>query len=132
MKLVEVPMTSSASAVVAGRVDGAALAEPFLGAALATKSVRSIENPGAAIASTYIISAWFMSKDYVAKTPMSSSALSASCGKRRRIRTPTMPKRRRSSHDLRNRERDAGQAGHAGRKVRPCAHSAADRQCGAL
>lgn len=69
VKLVEVPMPLSAAAVVSGRVDAAALVEPFLGVALAAGNVRSIGDPGDAIGQVYLQSSWFMSKDFSEKNP---------------------------------------------------------------
>lgn len=69
VKLIEVPMPLSAAAVVSGRIDGAALVQPFLDAAVAGKQVRSIGNPGAALGQRYLQSAWFMTKDYTEKNP---------------------------------------------------------------
>lgn len=69
LKLVELRFSEGASAVSSGRIDAAIQVQPFLQAALATGKVRVLCDPGSALGNHYMQSAWFMSKDYVAKNP---------------------------------------------------------------
>src|SRR5665213_3982643 len=62
-------MTSSTASVVAGRIDAATLVQPFLSVALAGKAVRSVGDPGGAIGTLYLQSAWFTSKAFAEKNP---------------------------------------------------------------
>ena len=69
LKLVELRFSEGAPAVASGRIDAAIQVQPYLAAALATGKVRVLCDPGSALGTHYTQSAWFMSKDYVAKNP---------------------------------------------------------------
>jgi NitT/TauT family transport system substrate-binding protein len=52
-----------------GSIAAAVISEPALSIALATGNVRSLADPYAAIAPQFLISGWFATRDFVAKSP---------------------------------------------------------------
>jgi NitT/TauT family transport system substrate-binding protein len=69
VKLVEFPPAAQATALEAGRVQGATLAEPFLSEALATNTVRVFGNIFDAIAPSFLVAAYFGNSDWVKANP---------------------------------------------------------------
>jgi NitT/TauT family transport system substrate-binding protein len=69
VKLVEIPPTAEAAALAAGRVQAAALAEPFLSEALADGSVRVFGKIFDAIAPRFLQAAYFGTADYINANP---------------------------------------------------------------
>src|SRR6202453_1025211 len=69
VKLVEFPPAAQATALEAGRVQGATLAEPFLSEAVATGTVRIFGNIFEAIAPSFLVAAYFGNADYVKANP---------------------------------------------------------------
>lgn len=69
VKFLELPVTASAAAVAAHRVDATVLLEPSLSAALADGSVRSIGSAFGAIASTFPVSLWLANRSWATSHP---------------------------------------------------------------
>ena len=69
VKLVEIPPTSEAAALAAGRVQAASLAEPFLSEALAGGNVRIFGKIFDAIAPRFLQAAYFGTADYINANP---------------------------------------------------------------
>lgn len=64
VKFVELSFSEMAAAVTAGRIDAAALDEPFLGQALASGRLTPIALPYEAIGKQFLQGAWFTATDY--------------------------------------------------------------------
>jgi NitT/TauT family transport system substrate-binding protein len=69
VKLIEIPPTSQTATLVAGRVQAASLAEPFLSEALATGSVRIFAKIFDAIAPRFLQAAYFGRADWISANP---------------------------------------------------------------
>jgi NitT/TauT family transport system substrate-binding protein len=69
VKLVEFPPAAQATALEAGRVQGATLAEPFLSEALGTGTVRVFGNIFDAIAPSFLVAAYFGNSDWMKANP---------------------------------------------------------------
>ncbi len=69
VKLVEFPPAAQATALEAGRVQGATLAEPFLSQALDTGTVRIFGNIFEAIAPSFLVAAYFGNADWMKANP---------------------------------------------------------------
>jgi NitT/TauT family transport system substrate-binding protein len=64
VKLLELPMTSVTLALTTGRVDAAALIQPFLSQSLQDGTVKVIGDPAAALGPHHVDSLWFTSNAY--------------------------------------------------------------------
>ena len=64
LKLVEIPISAIFEAVVSGRVDVGNTVDPFLRSALDSKRVRFLADTDAAIAPSFVETAWFATADY--------------------------------------------------------------------
>jgi len=69
IKLIELPMSTAAEGIAAGRVDASVIVEPFLDQALQAGTIRSLGDPVAAIGKHHTDSVWFMTTDYVKANP---------------------------------------------------------------
>ena len=69
VKLVEFLPAAQATALEAGRVQGATLAEPFLSEALGTGTVRIFGNIFDAIAPSFLVAAYFGTTDWIKANP---------------------------------------------------------------
>jgi NitT/TauT family transport system substrate-binding protein len=69
VKLIEIPPTSQTATLVAGRVQAAALAEPFLSEALASGSVRIFGKIFDSIAPRFLQAAYFGKADWINANP---------------------------------------------------------------
>ncbi len=69
VKLVEFPPAAQATALEAGRVQGATLAEPFLSQAIDTGTVRIFGNIFEAIAPSFLVAAYFGNADWMKANP---------------------------------------------------------------
>lgn len=67
VRFIELPFSTMATALAAGRVDAAMIAEPSL--TLARPSVRVIGDPYSAVAKQWMSTAWYTTQDRLAKTP---------------------------------------------------------------
>lgn len=68
VKFLELPDSASTAALGAGRIEAASIAEPFLDEAL-RGDTRVLAASYDAIAKEFMISAWFATRDYVARNP---------------------------------------------------------------
>jgi NitT/TauT family transport system substrate-binding protein len=69
VKMIELPTSTAAEGVAAGRVDAAVIVEPFLDQAMQAGGIRNLGDPVAAIGRHHTDSVWFMTLDYVKKNP---------------------------------------------------------------
>ena len=69
VKLIEIPPTSQTATLVAGRVQAASLAEPFLSEALASGTVRIFAKIFDAIAPRFLQAAYFGKADWISANP---------------------------------------------------------------
>lgn len=69
IKFVELPMSSAAEALGAGRIDAAVIVEPYLDGDLEAGTIRNLGDPVGAIGRHHTDSVWFMTADYVKKNP---------------------------------------------------------------
>jgi NitT/TauT family transport system substrate-binding protein len=67
LKFVEIPNSAQVAAIAQHRIDAAILQEPDLSEALATGQVRVLGLPYSAVSSSFMFSAWFAKKDWVAQ-----------------------------------------------------------------
>jgi NitT/TauT family transport system substrate-binding protein len=67
--IVEIPFSATAEAIVVGRIDAAMMAEPELGAALASKKVKIIATPFDSIGKQWILGTWFTTRDFAKAHP---------------------------------------------------------------
>jgi NitT/TauT family transport system substrate-binding protein len=74
VKLAEVPMSTVAGAIAAGRLEVGTLTEPFLQDALDAKTVRLLANSANAIAPRFMLTAWFAKDDFVQRQPALAAA----------------------------------------------------------
>lgn len=68
VRFIEIHFPEVSAAIERGAVDAAMLTEPFLSAANG-KTVRILAKPYTSIAPAFMVSAWFSTRDYVAKNP---------------------------------------------------------------
>jgi NitT/TauT family transport system substrate-binding protein len=66
---VEMVFSEMGASIERGTIAGACISEPALSIALKTQSVRSLADPYSAIAPQFLISGWFATRDFVAKSP---------------------------------------------------------------
>ncbi len=69
LKLIEIPMSTAATAIATGRIDAAILIQPFIKPALDGGAVRVIGDPASALGPHHTDSAWFTSVAYARKNP---------------------------------------------------------------
>jgi NitT/TauT family transport system substrate-binding protein len=74
VKLVEVPMSTVAGALQAGRLDVGTLTEPFLTDAVSSGKLRLLAHAATAIAPHFTMTAWFATNDFVQKQPTLGAA----------------------------------------------------------
>jgi NitT/TauT family transport system substrate-binding protein len=74
VKLAEVPMSTVAGAIAAGRLEVGTLTEPFLKDALDAKTVRLLAYSANAIAPRFMLTAWFAKDDFVQREPALAAA----------------------------------------------------------
>jgi NitT/TauT family transport system substrate-binding protein len=67
--VLEIPFSATAEAVATGRVDAAMMAEPDLGAALATKRVKILSAPFESIGKEFVLGTWFTTSAYAKAHP---------------------------------------------------------------
>jgi NitT/TauT family transport system substrate-binding protein len=67
VKFIELPPTSVAAALAAGRIDAATFTNPLLAAALATKQARILSWPFDSIGRRYLMAGYFCTAEYAAK-----------------------------------------------------------------
>ncbi len=67
--IIEAPFSEMGPAVERGTYAAAAISEPSLSQAQRAGGIRCIGDPYSAIAPTYMLGAWFTTKDYAAKNP---------------------------------------------------------------
>jgi NitT/TauT family transport system substrate-binding protein len=77
VKFVELPQSAMGDAVAAGRIDGAVVSQPSLGAALATGKVRSLVRPYDALGKRVMVSGVFTTQDWADKHPEAAVKLRA-------------------------------------------------------
>lgn len=77
MRFVEVSASAMLPALVEGRIDGAPIFEPNLEQALTSGKVRVLGHPYDAISKRFEDSAWFTTRDWVAKNPQAAARFSA-------------------------------------------------------
>ena len=76
MKWVELPLPAIPDAIEAGRIDGGVEGEPFIQFAV-SKGERAIFMDKGAIASRFMLSGWFATKDWIAKNPAAAKSFIA-------------------------------------------------------
>jgi NitT/TauT family transport system substrate-binding protein len=69
IKLVEIPSSALATAVAQGRIDGGTLESPHLQVAIASGAVRLVGRPFDSLGPRWLYSAWFTTRDQLAKSP---------------------------------------------------------------
>jgi NitT/TauT family transport system substrate-binding protein len=74
VKLAEVPMSTVAEAVAAGRLEVGTLTEPFLKDGLDGGRVRLLAYAANAIAPRFLLTAWFAKNDFAQKNPALAAA----------------------------------------------------------
>ncbi len=79
LRFIEMPYSSMAAALNAGRIDAAMIAEPVL--ASARLLTRELGSPYAAIANEWYINMWFATKDWLTKNPAAAQRFVAAIGK---------------------------------------------------
>jgi NitT/TauT family transport system substrate-binding protein len=67
--IVEIPFSATAEAIVTGRIDAAMMAEPELGAALASKKVKILATPFDSIGKQWVLGTWFTTQAYAKAHP---------------------------------------------------------------
>jgi NitT/TauT family transport system substrate-binding protein len=67
VKLVEIPVSAIAEAILLGRIDAGAINEPELAAALATKKLRVLGYPFNSVAPRFMYTAWFTTAEFAAQ-----------------------------------------------------------------
>jgi len=67
--ILEIPFAATAEAVATGRVDAAMMAEPELGAALASKKVKILAAPFESIGKEFVLGTWFTTSAYAKAHP---------------------------------------------------------------
>lgn len=76
-KFIEIPASALLAALSDGRIDGAPIFEPNLEQALTSGKVRVLGHPYDAISKRFEDSAWFATRDWVAKQPQAAARFSA-------------------------------------------------------
>jgi NitT/TauT family transport system substrate-binding protein len=66
VKFIELPNVTMVDAIVAGRIDGAIIADPGFSTGLESGRVRNLANVNDAIAKRFFVSAWFTTKSWAA------------------------------------------------------------------
>lgn len=69
VRIIEMPLPEMGAAVERGTVAAALVAEPMLSVAKAGGKVRELANPFGLIASEFLLSAWFSTEAFIAKSP---------------------------------------------------------------
>ncbi len=66
VKFIELPNVTMVDAIIAGRIDGAVIADPGFSTGLESGRVRNLTNVNDAIAKRFFVSAWFTTKTWAA------------------------------------------------------------------
>jgi NitT/TauT family transport system substrate-binding protein len=69
LKFVELPASAEVAALQAGRVDGIVAYDPWIDMAMASGTIRTVTDPGDAIADRYLVTGWIARTEYIAANP---------------------------------------------------------------